>query len=101
MDEDGGVDDTIGVEVEVLDPTVLEHPFEEVAREEFESALHETCEYWNLVRVLLHGVPIPGGGAPQIHLLLTEELAIDEGEEILGLQLLLFSIPYVTSLNLD
>jgi hypothetical protein len=32
VDEDGGVEDTIGVEVEVLDAVVLQEPLEEVAR---------------------------------------------------------------------
>jgi hypothetical protein len=34
MDEDGGVEDTIGVEIEVLDTVVLQEPLEEVARRE-------------------------------------------------------------------
>jgi hypothetical protein len=33
MDEDGGVEDTIRVEVEVLDTVVLQEPLEEVAHQ--------------------------------------------------------------------
>jgi hypothetical protein len=32
MDEDGGVEDTVGIEIEVLNTVVLQEPLEEVAR---------------------------------------------------------------------
>jgi hypothetical protein len=81
MDEDGGVEDTVGVEVEVLDHIVSKHPLQEVACREFKSALYKPCEHQDLVGVFLHGVPIPDGDTPQVHLLI-EELVVDEGEEI-------------------
>jgi hypothetical protein len=44
VDEDGGVENTVGVEVEVLDAVVLHEPLEEVARRERKSALREARE---------------------------------------------------------
>jgi hypothetical protein len=32
VDEDGGVEDTVGVEVDVLDAVVLQEPLEEIGR---------------------------------------------------------------------
>jgi hypothetical protein len=45
MNEDGGMEDTIGVEIEVLDTVVLQEPLEEVARRESQPALHEPREH--------------------------------------------------------
>jgi hypothetical protein len=56
MYKDGGVKDTVGVEVEVLDAVVPQQPLEEVAGWERQSALREPGEHRDLVRVLLHGV---------------------------------------------
>jgi hypothetical protein len=70
MYKDGSVEDTVGVEVEVLDVVVPHEPLEEVARRERQSALRESREHRDLVRILLHGVRIPGGGPPHVHLLL-------------------------------
>jgi hypothetical protein len=50
MDEDGGVEDTIGVEIEVLNTIVLQEPLEEVARWESQPALHEPRENRDLIR---------------------------------------------------
>jgi hypothetical protein len=86
MDKDRGVEDTIRVEVEVLDPIVPEHPLEEVARREGKSTLHKSRKHWDLVRILLHQIQISSGDTPQIHLLLAEEPTVDQGEEVLGLQ---------------
>jgi hypothetical protein len=44
MYKDGGVEDTVGVEVEVLDVVVPQQPFEEVAGGERQSALREPGE---------------------------------------------------------
>jgi hypothetical protein len=41
VDEDGGVEDTVGVKVEVLDAVVLQEHLEEVARWESQPALRE------------------------------------------------------------
>jgi hypothetical protein len=65
MDKDRGVEDTIGVEVEVLDPIVLEHPLEEVARREGKSTLHESREHWDLIRILLHQIRISSVDMPK------------------------------------
>jgi hypothetical protein len=63
MYEDSGVEDTVGVEVEVLDAVVPQLPLEEVARRERQSVLREPCKHQDLVRIFLHGVRIPGGGS--------------------------------------
>jgi hypothetical protein len=62
MYEDGGVENTVGVEVEVLDVVVPHEPLEEVARRERKFALREPREHWDLIFILLHRVRIPGGG---------------------------------------
>jgi hypothetical protein len=54
MDEDGGVEDTIGVEIEVLNTVVLQEPLEEVARWESQPALHEPREHRDLMQIFLH-----------------------------------------------
>jgi hypothetical protein len=59
MYEDGGVEDTVGVEVEVLDAVVPHEPHEEVARRERQFALREPREHRDLVRILLHGFGSP------------------------------------------
>jgi hypothetical protein len=47
--------------------------------------LYEPREHRDLVRVLLHQVWIAGGSASQIHLLLAEEPAVDQGKDIFSL----------------
>jgi hypothetical protein len=54
VDEDGDVKNLVRVQVQVLDSVVLEETLEEVARWESQPALHEPCEHWDLVGVLLH-----------------------------------------------
>jgi hypothetical protein len=49
--------------------------------------LHELREHRDLIWILLHQVWISSGDAPQVHLLLVEEPAVDQGEEVLSLQL--------------
>jgi hypothetical protein len=44
MNEDGSVENIVGVEVEVLDAVVPHEPLEEVARRERKSALREPRE---------------------------------------------------------
>jgi hypothetical protein len=78
MYKDGGVENTVGVEVEVLDAVVPPEPLEEVARREREPALRESREHRDLVFTLLHRVRIPGGGPPHVHLLLPDESAVEE-----------------------
>jgi hypothetical protein len=41
VDEDSGMENTVGVEVELLDAVVPQEAFEEVARRKRESALRE------------------------------------------------------------
>jgi hypothetical protein len=91
MDEDCGMENTVGVEVEVLDAVVPQKAFEEIAGRQRESALREAREHWNLILALLHGVRVPGGGPPTVHLLLTDESAVEESQQILGLHLRFFS----------
>jgi hypothetical protein len=59
VDEDGGVENTVGVEVELLDAVVPHEPLEEVARRERKPALREVREHRDLVFALLHRVWIP------------------------------------------
>jgi hypothetical protein len=57
VNEDRSVEDTVGVEVEVLEAVVLQKPLEEIAGRERQPSL-EPREHGDLVRVLLHGVRI-------------------------------------------
>jgi hypothetical protein len=79
MNEDGGVKNTVGVEVEVLDAVVPHEPLEEVARREQEPVLRESRKHRDLVFILLHRVRIPGGGPPHVHLFLPNESTVEEG----------------------
>jgi hypothetical protein len=92
MDEDCGMENTVGVEVEVLDAVVPQKAFEEIAGRQRESALREAREHWNLILALLHGVRVPGGGPPTVHLLLTDESTVEESQQILGLHLRFFPL---------
>jgi hypothetical protein len=68
---------TVGVEIDVLDAVVPKKTLEEVACRQCESALREAHEHRNLILALLHGVWVPGGGPPTVHLLLTDEPAVE------------------------
>jgi hypothetical protein len=59
MYEDGGVEDTVRVEVEVLDAVVPQPPFEEVSCRERQSALREPREHRDLVRFFSMGYGSP------------------------------------------
>jgi hypothetical protein len=72
------MENTIRVEIEVLNSVVPEEAFEEVAGRKCESTLRETHEHRNLVLTLLHGVRVPGGGSPTVHLLFTDKSAVEE-----------------------
>jgi hypothetical protein len=87
MDEDCGMENTVGVEVDVLNSVVPEEAFEEVAGRKSESALREAREHRDLVFSFLHWVRIPGGGSPLIYLLLSDKSAVEKGQQILGLHL--------------
>jgi hypothetical protein len=78
--KDSGMENTVRVEVEVLDAVVPQKALEEVARRERETALREAHEHRDLVFGFLHRVRIPGGSSPHIHLLLTDESAVEEGQ---------------------
>jgi hypothetical protein len=92
MDEDGDVENAIGVQIEELDVVVPEHALEEVTGGQCQSTLHEPGEHGDLVHVFLHWIQIAGGGAPQIHLLLPKKSVVDQGEQILDLQLCLLPL---------
>jgi hypothetical protein len=62
VDEDCGMENTVGVEVEVLNVVVPQKAFEEVASRKREFALREAREHRNLILAVLHGVQVPGGG---------------------------------------
>jgi hypothetical protein len=85
--EDGSMENTIGVEVEVVDVVVPHEPLEEVAHREGESALCEAREHWDLIFILLHRVRIPDGGSPHVDLLLAKESTVQQGEQVFGLRL--------------
>jgi hypothetical protein len=87
MNEDNSMEDTIRVEVEVLDAVVPHEPLEEVARREGEPALCESREHRHLIFILLHRVRIPGDGPPHVHFLLAEESTVQQGEQVFGLRL--------------
>jgi hypothetical protein len=76
--EDKGVEDTVGVEVEVLDAVVPQQPLEEVAGRKRQSSLREPGEHGDLVRVLLHGVRIPCSGSPHVNLFFPQESTIEK-----------------------
>jgi hypothetical protein len=59
MYEDGGVEDTVGVEVEVLDAVVPHEPLEEIARRERKSTLREPREHWDLIWIFSMGYGSP------------------------------------------
>jgi hypothetical protein len=80
VDKDGDVENAIRVEIEVLNTIVPEHALEKIAGVQRQSTLHEPGKHWDLIRVLLHQIRIAGGGAPQIHLLLPNESAVNQGE---------------------
>jgi hypothetical protein len=92
VDEDSDMENTVGVEVEVLNVVVPQEAFEEIACRQCESALREAREHWDLIFALLHGVRVPGGGPPTVHLLLTDESTVEEGQQIFGLRLRLFPL---------
>jgi hypothetical protein len=79
MYKDGSVENTVGVEVEVLDAVVPHEPLEEIARRERKPALREPREHRDLIFILLHRVRIPGGGPPHVHLLLPDESTVEKG----------------------
>jgi hypothetical protein len=78
VDEDGGVEDTVGVEVEVLDVVVLQEPLDGVACWESQPALREPCEHQDLIRILLHGVRISRGSAPHVDFLLPKKFTVQQ-----------------------
>jgi hypothetical protein len=85
MDEDGGVKDTIGVYIEVLNTVVLQESLEEVARWESQPTLHEPREHRDVIRILLHWVWISRGGAPHVDLFLSEKSTIQQRQQVLSL----------------
>jgi hypothetical protein len=85
--KDRYVEDAIRVQVKVLNTVAVEKTFEEVARWESQPALHETREHWDLIGVLLHRARISRGGAPHVDLLLPEEIALHQCQQVLSLRL--------------
>jgi hypothetical protein len=78
VDEDRYMEDSIGVQVEVLDTVIAEKTFEEVARRKSQPALYESGEHRDLVGVLLHRIRIPGGGTPHVHLFFPKETTVEQ-----------------------
>jgi hypothetical protein len=77
MNEDGDVENSIRVEIEVLNTIVPEHALEEITGRQRQSTFHEPNEHWDLVWVLLHQIRIAGGSAPQIHILLPKKSVVE------------------------
>jgi hypothetical protein len=86
VDEDGGVKDTVGVEVEVLDAVVLQEPLEEIACWERQSSLREPREHGDLIWIFLHGIWISRGGTPHVDFLLPKKPTVEECQQILSLR---------------
>jgi hypothetical protein len=82
-----GMEDAVGVQVQVLDSVVPEETLEEIAGRERKSALHEPREHWNLVFGLLHWIWISSSSPPHVDLLLSDEPAVQEGQQIFRLHL--------------
>jgi hypothetical protein len=78
VDEYRGVEDTVGVEVEVLDVVVLQEPLEEIACWERQPSLRELCEHGDLIWILLHGIRISRSGTPHIDFLLPKKPTVEE-----------------------
>jgi hypothetical protein len=92
VNEDGSVEDTVGVEVEVLDVVVLQKPLEEIARRERQPSLCESREHGDLVWVLLHGIRITRSGTPHIDFLLPQKPTVEECQQIFSLRFGLLSL---------
>jgi hypothetical protein len=84
--EDRSVEDTVGVEVDVLDVIVLKKPLEEIACRERQPSLCESREHGDLIWVLLHGIRISRSGTPHVDLLLPKKPTVEERQQILGLR---------------
>jgi hypothetical protein len=67
------VEDTVGVEVEVLDAIVLQEPLEEITCWERQPSLRESREHGDLIWILLHGIWISRSGTPHIDFLLPKK----------------------------
>jgi hypothetical protein len=85
VDEDKYMENSIGVQVKVLDTIIVKKTFEEVACRKSQPVLHESGEHRVLVRIFLHRIWISRGGTPHIHLLLVEETAVHQRQKVFGL----------------
>jgi hypothetical protein len=85
MHEDHDMENTVRVQVEVLNSIVPEEALEEITSRERESALHEPRKHRNLVFGFLHRIWISGSGPPHVNLLLPDKSAVQEGQQIFGL----------------
>jgi hypothetical protein len=72
MNEDGDLENTVGIQIEELDVVVPEHALEEVTGGQRQSMLYESDEHADLVRILLHWI--------LLHFLLPKESTVDQGE---------------------
>jgi hypothetical protein len=84
VNENRSVEDTVGVEVEVLDAVVLQKPLEEISCQERQPSLRESCEHGDLVWVLLHGIWISRSGMPHIDFLLPQKPTVEELKDRYG-----------------
>jgi hypothetical protein len=76
MYKDGGVEDTVHIQMDVLDVVEVKRPTEELTGEELQSALDEAGEHQDLVWILRHRVGISGGSIPTIDDLLSQEVVV-------------------------
>jgi hypothetical protein len=86
VDEDRGVEDTIRVEVEVLDAVVLQEPLEEITCGERQPSLREPRKHGDLIWILLHGIRISRGGTPHVDFLLPNKPTVEECQQIFSLR---------------
>jgi hypothetical protein len=76
MHKDRGMENTVRVQIEVLNSIVPEEALEEITSLERKSALHETRKHRDFVFGFLHRIRISGGGPPHINLLLPDKSAV-------------------------
>jgi hypothetical protein len=61
--KDRDVENTIGIQIQVLDVVVPEKTFEEITGGECQSTLRKTGKHRNLIEILLYRIRVPSGGA--------------------------------------
>jgi hypothetical protein len=58
------MENTVGIQIQVLDVVVPEKTFEEITGGERQSTLRKAGKHRNLIWILLHWIRVTSGGAP-------------------------------------